>query len=41
METKIILGIVLGLIVLAILIYFISLSTNLFDNILEWLKALV
>ncbi|MFH8080266.1 MAG: hypothetical protein QXO84_00065 [Candidatus Aenigmatarchaeota archaeon] len=41
MEMKFLIGIILGLIALAILIYFISTSTNLFDNIMNWLKGLV
>ncbi len=41
METKVIVGIILGLIVLGILFVFIGISSGLFDNIINWFKDLV
>lgn len=40
MEMKFIVGIILGLIILGVLIYFIGISSGIFDNIINWLNGL-
>jgi len=41
MEMKVVVGIILGLIALGILIYFIGVSSGIFDNIMSWLNGLI
>jgi len=41
MEMKFVVGIIIGLIVFAVLVYFVGMSSGLFDKILEWLNSIL
>ncbi|MEM5799547.1 MAG: hypothetical protein QXZ43_02695 [Candidatus Aenigmatarchaeota archaeon] len=41
MEMKFIIGIIIGLIAIAVLVYFLGISSGLFDNIMNWLNKLI
>lgn len=41
MEVKFIIGIIIALIILGVLMIFLSMSSGLFDNIINWFENLV
>jgi len=41
MEKNVIIGLIIGLIVLSVLIYFLGVSLGIFDNIIKWFGDLI